>query len=112
MNFKRRASRRATLLFPDAAGPSIAITRYRSFVCIRNTCATSAVFRGTRAEASARLLFHRRGRNKRANHRRARANAPRADEFVQVFFEDGIGFANAIGVLNIGFAIVEKSRDR
>ena len=68
----------------------------------------SAVFRGRRAEASARLIFHRRGRDERADDGRAAASFSRTHEFIQIFFEPRIGFANALRVLNNCFAVGEK----
>src|SRR5438552_15558732 len=109
---RRRDSRRATLLFPEAAGPSIAITRCRSCPCISDSREMSAVFRGTRAEASACLFLHRRGWGKRTDDRRAGAGSSRTHELLQGFFESGIRFTNTLGVLNNCFAVGKKSSHR
>src|SRR5260370_33741834 len=87
----------------------MAITRCRSCACISGSRATSGVFRGTTAEASTRLFFHRRRRHERANDGCAGANSTWAHELVQSFLETGIRFADTFRVLNNCFAIGKES---
>src|SRR5437762_11937194 len=70
------------------------------------------VFRGARAEASARLFFSRGCRNQRSNDGCAATHSPRTHEFFQILFKPGIRIADAFGILNDGFAVGEKSGHR
>src|SRR5215211_5999400 len=86
MKPSRRARSRATLLFPEAAGPSMAMMR-----------------------RSAGLLVIEARWSERADDRRGHALPLRIDDLFQRLGKFGIGFLHAIGVLHDGFAIGEES---
>src|SRR4029077_8643377 len=97
-NPSRRANSRATLLLPEAAGPSIA-TMVRARADFIASCAPA-------------LFLLDSCRRKRGNHRSGRAEALRVRDFVQHLCETWKGRCNAVDVLNDGLAFGEKSGDR
>src|SRR5215472_7789471 len=101
MKPSRRASSRATLLFPDAAGPSMAITRpeRRSEAC--GPICTSTL------NPLAFLCWHR---SERADYRRADLHPFRVGELLKHRFESRIRFTNTFRVLDDRLAFGKKAR--